>query len=322
MRIRNAILAAIAGGALWTAPAAAESPAMEITIDGSRIFPENIDADDAGNVYATSLDGTIYRATPGSDTAEPWIMPDDENKLLWTLGVYSHDASNTLWVCSTPIAFVQPPRTGDAAVVAFDLKTGAFKARYVMPPAPAGGQQGAVCNDIAVGQYGKVYVTDTGGGRLFSIAPNAKEMTLESADPQLNGVEGPAFSADNQLYLNNTRNNGIFRVNRDGQGNFQSLTKLTTSIPLDSADGFRHYKGNQFLQAETGGSGRITLVTITGDNAEVKVLKEGTGSAGVTFFGDTIYSAEGKIGYLFDPALREKSPDTFVIKGFKLGDGE
>ena len=237
-------------------------------------------------------------------------------------GRTAHEASNTLYVCSTPIAFVSPPRTGDAALVAFDLKTGAFKARYVLPrPSGEGAPANATCNDIAVGQYGKIYITDTGAGRLYSIAAGGTEAVLEAADPLLNGVEGPAFSADNKLYLNNTRQNTIVRVERGEDGAFAGLTQLNLSMPLNGADGFRHYKGNMFLQAETGGAGRATLVTITGDNAEVRVLAEGTGSAGITFSGDTFYTAEGKIGYLFDPKLKDQSPDPFVIKAHKLPEG-
>ena len=296
---------------------------MEILIDGSRIFPENIDADDEGNIYATSLRGTIYRAPAGSNKAVPWILPDETNKLLWTLGIYSDDAAGTLWVCTSPAGFLGPDMAGDAAVVAFDLASGAFKSRHVLPkPSGDGAPPDAVCNDIAVGRDGKVYVTDTAGGRLFSLALEAEQLKLESADPLLNGVEGPAFGADGQLYLNNTRNNGIFRVERDADGHFTGLTQLETSVPLNGADGFRHYRGNQFLQAETGGTGRITLVTIDGDRAAIDVLAEGTGSAGVTFIDDVIYSAEGKIGYLFDPQLKDQNPDPFVITGFRFKEQE
>jgi hypothetical protein len=41
-------------------------------------------------------------------------------------------------------------------------------------------------------------------------------------------------------------------------------------------------------------------------------------SPGVTHVGRTGYATEGKIGYLFDPALRGKDPDPFVIRAFPL----
>jgi sugar lactone lactonase YvrE len=311
---------ALAGLALAAcASVAASVPPSAITIEGKRVFPESIGADAAGNVYASSLDGTIYRATPGSAKAVAWIKPDDTNKLLWSLGVLPDDRSNTLWVCTAPAGFLNPPRTGESAAVAFDLKTGAFKARYVLPK-PAGEKAAATCNDLAVERTGKVYLTDISGGRLFSIAPGAKAVTLEAADPLLVGVEAPAFAADGTLYLNNTRQNTLLRVDRTAGGAFKGLTKLTTSIPLDGPDGMRPYKGNQFLQAETGGSGRADLVTIDGDNARIDVIAEGTGSAGIMHMGDVAYTAEGKIGYVFDPKLRDQDPGLFTIIAHPIRD--
>lgn len=306
----------------WASTAQSAPPAA-ITIEGSRIFPESIGADAEGNVYASSLDGTIYRATPGSDKAVPWIKPDQTNKLLWSLGVLADNRSNTLWVCTTPAPFLTPPRTGDAAAVAFDLKTGTFKARYVLPkPTGEKAPPSATCNDIAVGRFGKVYITDTSAGRLFSISPGAKEVKLETQDPLLVGVEGPAFSADNKLYLNNTRQNTLLRVERTENGGFKGLTKLTTSIPLNGPDGLRAYKGNKLLQAETGGSGRAELVAIDGDTATIKVIASGTGSAGIMHIGDVAYTAAGKINYLFDPKLKGKDPGPFTIEPHPIQAGK
>lgn len=311
-----AIALALSGAAL--------AAGKDVTIDDSAVFPESIAADAAGNIYASSLKGIIYRATPGSDKAVAWIKPNDTNKLLWTLGVLPHEASNTLWVCTTPAGFLTPPRLGDAALVAFNLKTGAFKARYVMPrPTGEKAPPTGTCNDMAVARNGKIYITDTSIGRLFSIARGAKEMVLESADPLLVGVEGPAFSADNVLYLNNTRQNTILRVNRDGSGKFVSLTKLNLSMPINGGDAFRPYKGNQFLQAETGGKGRATLVTINGDNADVKILGDDTGGgAAITHIGDIFYTVPGKIQYLFDPKLKGQDPGPFIIKAQPIGGGQ
>ncbi len=317
MKLGSAVLAGVA--TIACAGSAAAAP-KDVTIEGSRVFPESIAADAAGNLYASSLNGVIYRAPAGSDKAVAWIRPDGTNRLLWTMGVLADDRSSTLWVCSTPAAFLDPPKTGDAAVVAFDLRTGAFKARYVLPrPAGDKAPPSATCNDVAVSRSGKVYVTETAGGRLFSIVPGASTVTLETQDPLLVGVEGAAFSADNTLYLNNTRQNTLLRVNRTPSGGFASLARLTPSIRLDGPDGLRPYKGNAFLQAETGGAGRADLVTITGNKATIAVIAQGTGSAGIAHIGNVVYTAAGKIGYLFDPKLKGQDPGTFVIKATPIG---
>jgi len=303
------ILGALAA-ALFPCPALA-APG-NVTIADTAVFPESIAADAAGNLYAGSIKGVIYRAVAGSDKAERWITPDETNKLLWVLGVLAHDGSNTLWVCTSPAPFLTPPKNGDAAAVAFDLKTGALKARHVLP-APA------TCNDITVGRFGKVYIAETAGGRIFSIAPDAKDVKLEVQDPALVGIDGISFDGTDTLYANNTRQDTMLRVNRDASGNYQSLTRLNVSSPLKGPDGLRPYKDNVLLQAETGSS-RAALVTITGDEAQVKVIDADTGgSAAITHIGDTAYVAAGKIQYLFDPRFRGQDPGPFVLKAVPIG---
>jgi sugar lactone lactonase YvrE len=302
---------ALLGAALAALSGVAQA-AADVRIDDTKVFTESISADAAGNLYAGSTKGIIFRATPGSDKAVAWIKPDDTNKIKQLLGVLADDKSKTLWVCSIP-GFGGPGGGGESAAVAFDLKTGAFKARYPLPGSPA------TCNDITVAKDGKVYIADTSGGRIFSIAPGAKEVKLEVQDAQLNGIDGIAFTGDNVLYANNTRANTFFRVNRDGSGNYQSLTKLTVSMELKGPDGLRLYKGKQLLQAETGNN-RIALLTISGDNVDVKVLNGSfQGPASVTHIGDTAYSVSGMINYMFDPKLKDQDPGPFIMKAVSIG---
>jgi len=81
-----AALAALAG--LAAAPARAD-----VTIDGSRVYPESLTSDAAGNLYNGSNNGTIYRALKGARTAEPWITPNPENGLRSLFGVFADDDS-------------------------------------------------------------------------------------------------------------------------------------------------------------------------------------------------------------------------------------
>ncbi len=291
-------------------PAAAPAAGKDVTIDDSKVFTESISSDAAGNLYAGSTKGVVYRATPGSDKAVAWIRPDDTNKIKQLLGVLADDKSNTLWVCN--IAGFGVPG-GESTAVAFNLKTGAFKARYVLPG------PNATCNDLTLAGSGKLYIAETSGGRIFSLAPGASDMKLEVQDAALNGIDGIAFTADGKLYANNTRASTFFRVNLDAGGNYQSLTKLNVSIPLKGPDGLRLYKGNQLLQAETGNN-RIALLTISGDNVDVRVLDDKfQGPACVTHIGDTAYAVSGMINYMFDPNLRDKDPGPFVLRAVPIG---
>ena len=95
---------------------------------------------------------------------------------------------------------------------------------------------------------------------------------------------------------------------------------LTLSEPVSGPDALRPLSGNRFLQAEGTGN-RVTYVDIDGDRAVITPIKTGLDSSpGVTHVGKTGYATEGKINYLFDPALRDKNPDPFLIRSFPLPD--
>jgi sugar lactone lactonase YvrE len=292
--------------------ASAAAAQSDIPINGSRVFPESITADAAGNIYVGSVDGTIYRAVAGTATAEPWIRPSAHNGLTSLFGVLAEDRRGLLWVCNNP-PFGGPPQPGaKSGLKLFDLATGSYSANYDFP-----GEGPFACNDIAVEPDGTVYATDTAGGRIFVLAPRANELALFAADPALVGIDGIAFAEDGTMYINNVRANTMQRVERSGDA-FAGLTTLTLSQPISGPDGLRPVSGNRFLQAE-GPAGRVSYVDIAGDSATITPLRTGLESSpGVTRVGATGYATEGKIGYLFDPALRDKSPDPFIIRAFPL----
>jgi sugar lactone lactonase YvrE len=284
----------------------------DIPINGSRVHPESITSDAAGNIYTGSTSGTIYRVTPGGTTAEPWIAPSAANGLTSLLGVLADDKRGLLWVCNNP-PFGAPPQPGaKSSLKALDLKTGALKASYDFPT-----DGPVICNDIAVGALGTTFATDTTGGRIFALAPDGKELTVFAKDASLVGIDGIAFAQDGTMVINNVRQNTMQRVNRNGY-DFAGLTTLTLSQPLNGPDGLRPVSGNRFLQAE-GPGGRVAYIDIVGDNATVTPVKTGLESSpAVTRVGTIGYATEGKINYLFDPALRDKDPGAFVIRAFAL----
>ena len=79
-----ALFAAVAIAAC-TPATQAQQPA-DIPINGSRVHPESITSDAAGNIYVGSVPGTIYRAAAGATSAEPWIEPSAQNGLTSLFG--------------------------------------------------------------------------------------------------------------------------------------------------------------------------------------------------------------------------------------------
>lgn len=297
---------------LCAAGNAANKPLPDVTVDDTNVFPESMSAAKDGTLYIGSMKGIVFRAPPGSPKAEAWIKPTEQNGVLSILGVLADERSKTLWICSDPSPLRNPPVVGTSSLMAFDLKTGAQKGVYPFP-APA-----SACNDITVARDGTVYASDTPNGRILKLTHGAKSLEIFAVDERLKGIDGIVFGGDETLYANIVTRGLLVRVERTAKGDFKDLTTLTTSAPLGAPDGFRLIKGGTFLLAE-GSAGKIDEVTITGDRAEIKMLRDGLISPpAVTLVGRTAYALEGKIGYLIDPKLKGQDPGAFTAHAIPL----
>lgn len=305
----GAVLWLAAGFRVAVAQSTAVAPAArpDIRIQDTSVYPESVTAAADGTIFVGSAKGNVYRAAAGSSAATAWIRTSAENGILAILGVLADDVSKTLWLCSAPNFFGPERSQGVSSLIAFDLHTAALKGIYPLPP-PA-----SVCNDISIASDGAAFVSDTSNGRIFRLAPGAAKLDLYGADAALVGIDGLAFSESGVLYVNNVRSNRILRVETDEDGRMRGLTELTLSHELGGPDGFRRIAGNRFLQAE-GTIGRLSVVTIDGDNARLTVIDETLESSpGATPVGDTAYVIESNMRYLLDPKLRGQEPESFMI---------
>src|SRR6476620_6800892 len=105
---------------LVLAGACAGQSVTEITLPGTRVFPESITSTANGTLIVGSLGhGNVSRIAPGKTTAEEWIKPGTGG-LNQVLGVYADEKGKTLWVGSNNLE-----KKGEAtSVKAFDLTTG------------------------------------------------------------------------------------------------------------------------------------------------------------------------------------------------------
>jgi sugar lactone lactonase YvrE len=284
----------------------------DVRIDDTAVFPESITSTADGTLYVGSVKGNVYRAAPDSSIASAWIRHSPENGILTILGVLADTASNTLWLCSAPNFFGPERSEGVTSLMAFDLGSGEQKSWYEFP-APGG-----VCNDITIAADGTAFASDTGNGRIFTLAPGASDLTLFGSDPSLVGIDGLAFSGDGVLIVNNVRSNQLIRVDRNADGRMGKLTTLVLSTELGGPDGLRLISGNRFIQAE-GTVGRVHLADIEGDKATITVLDDSlVSSPGVTVVGNTAYALESNIQYLLDPKLKGQEPEAFMVKAIAL----
>ena len=117
MKLKFAAVAATVA-LLCASTAALTQPVQTDILLGTRVFPESIASDAAGNLYVGSNGGTIYRVRAGAKQAEPWIMPSAENGLRSLFGVFADEGRKVLWACAIPNMFAQPRQTGTSALKA------------------------------------------------------------------------------------------------------------------------------------------------------------------------------------------------------------
>jgi sugar lactone lactonase YvrE len=296
---------ALAAGLVLAAHAADRT---EITFADGRIFPESLTSTKDGAVYFGSLGrDSVYRAAPKSSKAETWIQPKTSG-LQTVLGVFADEAAGTLWVCASAAGGRGAPTVGETALKAFSVKDASLKSSYAFPG-------GGLCNDIAVARDGTLYVTDTTGARVLRLKKGASALDVWAADFKLLATaDGVAILDDGAVYVNSVGQGTLLRIPRKSDGSADTITKLETSRPLQSPDGMRSVGRKTMLLVE--GAGRLDEVTIDGDKAEIRVLKEGmTSPTAVTLVGDMAYVAEARLNYLNDPKLRDQDPGPFRAVG-------
>ncbi|MEO5706167.1 MAG: hypothetical protein ABIT10_01455 [Alteraurantiacibacter sp.] len=305
----------LACAALALLSACASVPHMmvppDMVMQGERLFPESIASDAAGNIYIGSNPGMVFRARVGESEARPWIVPDAANGLATVFGVLVDEPRGLLWVCSNP----RQGEGGAPAILSFRLSDGARVRSY-----PLSVEGPAMCNDMTVGPEGEVYASETLGGRILLLENGGSAFTEWARDPEFASADGIVWG-NGQLYLNAIQRGNLVRANMDVAGRFTQATVLTPSRPMGGPDGLRALGGNRFLQSE-GNAGLITLVTISGDRAEIETLAGGIDYASsVTAVNGRAFYPEGKLRFLFGPAAGQ-DPGPFVVRNVAIPEAE
>ncbi len=282
--------------------AAIATPALaasDITLNVPMAFPESLTSTASGAVYIGSLQqGAVYRALPGETNAKPFISKEAGNFGL-VLGVLADPRADTLWVCDD---------NGDHAYLkSFWLKAGTPMKSYELPG-------GGFCNDIAL-KGRDAYITDTKNGRILKLAGGSDALTVwytnDKSDPSLDGLVWQAGA----LYTNTYNGNHLIRISVNPDGSAGTGVNLSTTMDIYQPDGMRLSTDGKLLMVEgrgKDGNGRLDEVTVTGDTAVIRVIKDHYMlPTAVTVVGNTAYVLEAKLNYQRDPALKGKDPAPF-----------
>jgi sugar lactone lactonase YvrE len=283
--------------AAGTALAAAAAP-EQISIPGERIFPESLSSAPDGSVFIGSIgQKMIFRARPGSDTAEPWIQPGTDG-ILSTFGVLADPKSNTLWVCSAspfgPPGTTPPP----SALYAFDLKSGAPKGHYVFPTA------GAFCNDVSIAPDGTAYATDAANMEIVRLKRGAKQLEVWAGNGDF-GPKGGLLDGitvlGKRVVANVFATSKLFSVPIESDGSAGKVVEVALDHPISRPDGMRPFGRDGVLIIEGGNGGQLSRISLSGDSGKVVLVKQGypDGPVAVTVVGTKAYVLEGQLAVMF-----------------------
>ncbi len=227
-----------------------------------------------------------------------------------------------LWTCNNDLtAFGIPVPGADrgASVKGFDLGSGKGKASLALP-----GGTDAFCNDLTLAKDGTLYVADSNRSHILRWKPGIALadwfFDARLADPAHDngGLDGIVMAPDGTLLVNNWRLARLARVAILPDGKPGPVTIIRTSRPLEVPDAMRAIDGNRYVLAE--GSGKVSVLTVQGDKADVKTIAEGFPSvAGVTVEKNVIWHVPGELSYIFNPQKRtQKPPLPFRLSPTKL----
>jgi hypothetical protein len=280
--------------ALWTGLAQG-APAAEILIVDAKSQPGSLTVAPGGVLIVGSASTPfvykvrLNKVNSGSATAETFVDASAEGPGTFFFGMLADAGTKTLWTCQlTPVPDTRPVKR-HTALRGFDLSTGAPKLRWDLPG------ENSTCNDFGLGPDKALYITDTANGKIYKLAAGAStaELFLEDATA-LRGIDGITF-LNGTLYVNNVISSKLYRIPIDAAGKAGQAVELSLDQPVKGPDGMRAAKG-KLLLAENG-SGKISVITVTGDKASVTVIKEGLKTpTGVEPAGDTIWITERGAG--------------------------
>lgn len=263
--------------------------AAEILIVDAKSQPESLTVAPGGVLIVGSASTPfVYKVRPGSTTAEKFIDATAEGPGTFFFGMLADPATNTLWTCQlTPVPGSTPVRR-QTALRGFDLSSGNQKLRWNLPG------ENSTCNDFAIGPDKALYIADTANSKIYKLSAGAPAAELFLEHRALYGIDGVTFLAGT-LYVNNVFSNNLYRIPIDAAGKAGQPEDIWMDQPVKGPDGMRAANGKLIL-AENG-SGRISVLTVNGDKASVKVIKEGLRTpTAVEPAGDTIWIAERGTG--------------------------
>ncbi len=280
--------------------------ASAIALPGDDFYPEGVTAAGDGALYVGSLaTGAIVRAEPCGEVTS---FAPRKSGGRGTLGLLVDDDASILWACDIDTSFASP-----AALIGYDLATGAEVARHPFPDGAV------VCNDIAQGADGSLYLTDSFGARILRVPGSERggdgpaEVWLGDpsfvAPPGAFGLNGIAV-VDDRLFVVSFANGTLHRVRIAAGGAPTDLVEVALDRPLTGLDGIEAKDARTLFAIENRlfsevDQSDLVRIDLAGARGTVRVVaRDLDGPTTFARAGRSAWVAEGQLDHLLgiDPS--------------------
>ena len=213
---------------------------MAFTINQPDLVPEGIAHDP---VTRTFFVGSTYRrkiVAVGPDGAARDFTAEAQDGLMGVVGMKVDARRRRLWVASgdagrnMPMKGMKPDGEGRSGLFEYDLGTGKLAARHLLP----GGRAKHFLNDLVVDAGGRVYVTDSLEGSIYTVRSGGR-LERFVGPGRLPGPNGIAIAGDQRT---------LFVAARGGYRAVDVATRrvraLPGAAPYGSTDGLVHHGGS------------------------------------------------------------------------------
>ena len=271
-------------------------------------YPTSIGAAADGTLFVGTLLGPIVKFVPTSIHAEPVVAQVGAAGTI-VANILVDPATSTLYACGDLFhgTSQNPFASPSATLYAYDL-AGTLKASYALP------QQGSsLCEDIAIGSDGSVYITDPFVGAVDRIAaPVTASSTVTTwatsslfAANTANRV--PPFGAHgiavvgSDVYVSNFSSSALVRVPIASDGSADAAQIRQEQVAITNPEHLVALDATHLLVSEDVwcGPGRLSQLERSADNADtwtVQPLKNNLlGATGFAMANASYYTVESQV---------------------------
>lgn len=286
------------------ASAGSDIPDM-IVMERGGVIPEGIEYDQSNERFLVGSlsEGTVFEV--GLDGSLTPVVSDDE--LVSSVGIEVDEERNRLLVCNSDSSSFGGQSPGQAMLGIYALDTGERQAMVDLTAALEDTTDASFfANDVAVGDDGTAYVTDTQQHLVYRVGDDGQPSVLHRFDgmPAPNGI---VYHDGGYLLVVGLMSGALYKIPVDDP---ESAMEVTLSEPLEGGDGMIWTSDGRLAVVSNSTSRVITLAS--GDDwATAEVA--GTGS----FDGQGTTAARvGNDIYVVKPHFADQDPPSIERASF------